>query len=157
MDWRFDNMYRDSNGNLVSADYEFCRHPTMSELTFQEKCGDDEDTYYYFLERGAVPDKPYQRYRMDFEALGYLFLVILWEEQPFFSSACARNRGKVVYSDDEILCDRDYMIDSFKQKDPVFRAYYTAIEAVSWDSIDPMPAGWYDSLIEILKTSNANM
>lgn len=153
LDWRLDNLYKDGDSYIV-ADYEFCRHASDEDiLTFEEGYEEDPDYYYYFLERGAVPDKPLRRFRADLEGIAYIGMSMFWETKPYFSKQFEKARSKSwrEMSTKELLFYRQEYIDQCVT-DPCLRAFLEAIQECSWDNEDPMPCEWYDSLIEIFST-----
>lgn len=147
LDWRLDNIFKDSQGNYFIGDYEFCEIPNKYDDTFLFEYGLDRDMKYYFLQRGAELDKPLVRYRLDLEAIGYMLMSILWIDEPYWYMYCdkARNKSPDSLTDKELIRIRDMYKDSIE----VLQPYFQKIKECSWDDDEPNSREWYESLLKL--------
>lgn len=145
LDWRFDNLYRDSGGQIRIGDFEFCASPLAST----ERLRDEEpDCAWYFIQRGGEADQPLMSYRMDLESLGFLLASMEHARYPDWWLDCDTYRRHEEELDAELVDTICGQRDAYRLtvEHTGLRLFFQRIQECPWDS-EAMPAEWYDELI----------
>ena len=147
IDWRLDNIFKDSEGNYFIGDYEFCEIPNKYDDTFLIQYGREKDMKFYFIQRGAELDKALVRYRFDLEAIGYMLMALLWTDEPYWYTYCdiSRKNPPETLKDADLIQQRNEYKDSIE----VLRPYFQKIKECSWEYDEPNSREWYKSLLKL--------
>jgi hypothetical protein len=145
MDFRLENILV-SGSTFAVADYELVTS-ISPKLTHKTDC----DSRWYFYARGAERKAWLNSWRQDLVSLGYILVQLTGAELPFFTEFMNRRRGRRVNhkSTKTLLAERDRVILSLAN--PTLVAYLTKIKEVSWFSLDPPPASFYEELASLLR------
>lgn len=159
-DWRPDNIFTMGGvAPYIVADYDYCCQPRDNDertwyKEYEETCGRDE--FYYFLQRGADPHAPLNRFRLDFEGLGFMLMSFVWPVEPIWYKHCNKKRDHYdpdLLTMDEIVADREESVNSLLTQWPSLYAYFQKIKECSWYRIPPMSESWYSELASLFEVS----
>jgi hypothetical protein len=108
---------------------------------------DSEHAWYYAMLGGDL-DQPYESYRMDLEALGFVLSMLTWPAgRPIRflrEYECRMREEMAILTVDETLEWRKQ--DIAAAAPPPLAAYFASIQEVAWDTEAPPPPEFYDRL-----------
>lgn len=145
MDFRLENILV-SGSTFVVADYEL-----VTSVSSEQTCKTACDTRWYFYARGAERKAWLHSWRQDLVSLGYILVQLTGSNLPFFTEFMNRRFGRRVNhkSTKTLLAERDRVVLSLAN--PTLVAYLTKIKEVSWFSLDPPPASFYEELDNLIR------
>ena len=141
---------------LYDADADCFRVCDFEHVTESEDFEIDEplrtyDAYHrwYYTMLGGDPDQPYESFRMDLEALGFVLSMLTWPagESAQFLFECERRMnggGTAGITESEVVMLRNKEIA--ENAPPVLLQYYCGIEELAWTAAEPPPAEFYQNL-----------
>lgn len=132
------------NGKYRVCDFEAVLAPEIDTL-----CDESNYNNYYYYSYGAEYKKPVNTYKYDFQALGYMLLVI---DNDFtihrFQTLAHSYYNKKIKSNlyVHLDCMRSRLNPSEKT-----RQYFALVERIDWFSLTPPPLVFYDEIISIFR------
>jgi len=129
MDFRMENILVSGN-TVVVADYEL-----VTDVSSKKTCDYPVDTRWYFMARGAEPNKRLYSWRQDLVSLGYILLLLTTkpEDTPFYMDFLMRRLGvrKNHHSTRSLVRKRNRCVAALAN--PILTAYFEKIKEVSWN------------------------
>lgn len=127
------------NGAYYVSDYELITEPENSTI-----CDESDYDNYYYWSYGAQYGKPVNSYRYDFEAVGYMLLVVANGHKTLSFQRRAHQ-----YYEARSWANHYPELEALKgqwEMPSRIEAYFKLIESVEWTCLEPPAAAIYDEI-----------